>query len=186
MDIVPTGLPDVKLLRPRRHRDPRGWFAESWNRRQLARLGIKADFLQDNLVQSQAAGVLRGLHYQRPPGAQGKLIAVLRGAIFDVALDIRHGSATYGRHVAVRLDADAGEQLWIPPGFAHGYCTLVPECLILYKVTAYYDPKLEAGIRFDDPALGIAWPMAVADVTATARDRGLPSLAEVRGAAAPG
>ena len=147
MDIVPTGLPDVKLLRPRRHRDPRGWFAESWNRRQLARLGIKADFLQDNLVQSQAAGVLRGLHYQRPPGAQGKLIAVLRGAIFDVALDIRHGSATYGRHVAVRLDADAGEQLWIPPGFAHGYCTLVPECLILYKVTAYYDPKLEAGIQ---------------------------------------
>jgi len=184
MEIVPTALPEVKLLRPVRHRDNRGWFSESWNRRQLARHGIDADFVQDNLVHSGPNGVLRGLHYQRPPAAQGKLIAVLRGSIHDVAVDIRHSSPNYGRHVALTLQAGDGELLWIPPGFAHGYCTLVPDCLIMYKVTAYYDPKAEAGIRFDDPALGIAWPLTAKAVVATARDRALPTLAAIRGAAA--
>lgn len=168
----PLELSEVVRVAQTRRSDPRGAFTETWRRSAFADAGLPAEFVQDNWVRS-SGGVLRGLHYQLPPQAQGKLVQVLRGAIWDVAVDVRRGSATFGRWVAVTLDADAGA-LWIPPGFAHGYAVLGDGADVLYKVTAEYAPTLDRGVRWDDPTLGIRWP--VADPVLSDRDRGLPFL----------
>lgn len=179
MQVEPTVVPGVSLIRPTRHRDARGWFLESWNRRAFAAAGIPADFVQDNLAGSVAVGTVRGLHYQIAPHAQGKLVRAAKGAIFDVAVDIRRGSPSFGRHVAVTLTAESGEQLWVPAGFAHGYCSLTPDCEVAYRVTDYYAPECERGLRWSDPALGIAWPAAPGKAVVNPRDETWPLLAEL-------
>ena len=170
-------IPDVLLVEPARFGDARGFFSEVWSQRALAAQGLDVAFVQDNHSLSREVGVLRGLHFQRPPAAQGKLVRVVRGAILDVAVDIREGSATYGRHVAVELSAANWRQLWVPRGFAHGFCTLEPDTEVLYKVDAYYDRAADAGIAWDDPALGIAWPVGAPVLSD--KDRAAPRLAEI-------
>ncbi len=179
MEIIATAIPEVSILVPARRRDERGVFAETWNARDLAAAGIGAAFVQDNHICSPRPGTLRGLHFQAPPHAQGKLVRVLRGAIFDVALDLRAGAPTFGRHVTAHLSRDNWRQIWIPAGFAHGYCTLEPDTEVLYKVTEYWAPESAAGIRWDDPALAIAWPLPAAALTIAAADRAWPSLADL-------
>ena len=168
-------IPDVVQVTPTRNADARGDFAETWRRSAFADAGIAVDFVQDNLVRS-VRGVLRGLHYQLPPRAQGKLVFALFGEIYDVAVDLRPGSATFGRHVACTLSAEAGNGLWIPAGFAHGYAVLSERADVLYKVTSEYDPVMDRGIRWDDPTLAVSWP--VPDPILSAKDRVLPFLAE--------
>jgi dTDP-4-dehydrorhamnose 3,5-epimerase len=176
MDIIALDIPAVKLVRPRRFGDERGWFMETYRRDALASAGIADDFLQDNQSFSAARGTVRGLHLQKPPRAQAKLVRVLSGRILDVAVDLRGSSPTYGRHVAVEIPDD-GTSLYVPVGFAHGFCTLTENVVVAYKVSDTYAPAAEAGIRWDDPALGIAWPVAEAQATLSAKDRELPLLA---------
>jgi dTDP-4-dehydrorhamnose 3,5-epimerase len=168
-------LPDVLQVTPTRHVDARGHFAETWRRTAFAAAGIDADFVQDNLVRS-VRGVLRGLHYQLPPRAQGKLVFVLSGEIYDVAVDLRPGSPTFGRSVSCTLSAASGNGLWIPAGFAHGYAVLSESADVLYKVTAEYDPASDRGVRWDDPTLAVRWP--VKEPLLSAKDRELPLLPE--------
>jgi dTDP-4-dehydrorhamnose 3,5-epimerase len=168
-------IPDVVLVTPTRHADVRGDFAETWRGSAFAAAGIVADFVQDNLVRS-VGGVVRGLHYQLPPRAQGKLVLVLHGEIHDVAVDLRRGSATFGRSVACSLTGDLGQALWIPPGFAHGYAVVSERADVLYKVTAEYDAELDRGIRWDDPTLAVPWP--VREPILSAKDRALPFLGQ--------
>ena len=158
IEIRPVGFECVLEIVPARHGDARGFFSETWNRQTLAKAGIDFDFVQDNHSLSVDAGTLRGLHFQAPPRAQAKLIRVARGRILDIAVDIRRSSSTYGRHVAVELSAENGFQLFVPVGFAHGFCTLEPDTEILYKVSAYYSAAHDHGVAFDDPALGIDVP----------------------------
>ena len=179
MRITETRLPGVRLIEPPRHGDERGFFSETWNARVFSAAGIQAQFVQDNHSRTPEPYTLRGLHFQLPPHAQGKLVRVSRGRVLDVAVDLRQGSPHRGRHVAVELSAAAWNQLWVPAGFAHGFLTLEPDCEVLYKVTDYYAPAAERGLRFDDPALGIAWPVPADRVRANARDRGFPTLAEL-------
>lgn len=157
MEVLPTALPDVLHLKPRLFADDRGWFAETWNRKAFEQAGLPATFAQDNQSRS-SRNVLRGLHYQidRP---QGKLIRAIAGRIFDVAVDIRQSSPNFGRWVGVELSAENPEMLWIPPGFAHGFLVLTESADVLYKATDFYSPAGERTIRWDDPALGIAWPL---------------------------
>ena len=176
MEIRSTTLPEVKQLSPVRIGDSRGFFSEVWNRRTFASVGIDVSFVQDNHIRSPQRGTLRGLHYQLPPVAQGKLIRVTRGAIFDVAVDIRRASPNFGQHAAVVLSADNWHQLWIPVGFAHGYCTLEDDTEVQYKVTDFYSPVHERGIAWNDPSLAIAWPVDM-EVMLSERDRMLPHLA---------
>jgi dTDP-4-dehydrorhamnose 3,5-epimerase len=178
IEIVDTRLPEVKIVVPRRIGDHRGFFSEVWNAQGLAAAGISAVFVQDNHIRNPGAGTMRGLHYQLPPRAQGKLVRVSRGAVFDVAVDIRRGSPRFGQHVGEVLSADNWRQLWVPPGFAHGYCTLEDDTEVQYKVTDYYDPASERGIAWDDPALGIAWPVKATQVILSERDRRLPHLGD--------
>lgn len=178
MQVRDTEIADVKLILPARHGDARGFFSETWNRRDLAAAGIDVDFVQDNHARSAAAGTVRGLHFQLAPAEQGKLVRVVRGALFDVALDLRRDRASYGRHVAVELSAAAWNQLWIPPGFAHGYCTLAADTEILYKTTQHWVVELERGIRWDDPALGIDWPVGSDAAVVSEKDLAWPALAE--------
>jgi dTDP-4-dehydrorhamnose 3,5-epimerase len=177
--VEPTAIADVKLITPALVRDERGFFVETYNRAALAGAGIAAEFVQDNLSFSRPRGTLRGLHFQLPPHAQGKLVRVARGSIFDVALDIRTGAPTFGRHVGATLTAESGAQLWIPPGFAHAFCTLEDDTEVCYKVTDYYYPDLDRGIAFDDPELAIRWPFTPAAMTLSARDRRHPRLREL-------
>ena len=172
-------IPDVKLIMPQRFYDRRGFFSDIYNRRQLREFGITADFVQDNHSFSSMKGVVRGLHFQMKPHAQGKLVRVARGAIFDVALDIRSGSPTLGRHVSAILSAENWTQIWIPEGFAHGFCTLEPDTDVLYKTTAYYSPQWSRGIKWDDPELGIAWPAEPHDVILSDADLNYPRLADL-------
>jgi len=167
------------LLTPKRNEDERGFFSECYKRAWFHEIGIVGDFIQDNHSLSRARGVLRGLHFQAPPYAQGKLVRVLRGAIYDVAVDIRKGSPTYGRHAAIVLDANDGDQLWAPPGFAHGFATLHEDSEVLYKVTAPYAPNSEGGVAWDDPDLGIAWPIDAARATLSTRDKNWPRLTDL-------
>jgi dTDP-4-dehydrorhamnose 3,5-epimerase len=169
----PMEIPAVVRVTPTRHADARGDFAEAWRRSSFARGGLDVDFVQDNLVRS-VKGAVRGLHYQLAPHAQGKLVYTLVGEIHDVAVDVRRGSPTFGRSVACPLSASDGAGLWIPEGFAHGYAVLSETATVLYKVTAEYDPGLERGIRWDDPSLGIAWP--VTTPLLSDKDRALPLL----------
>jgi dTDP-4-dehydrorhamnose 3,5-epimerase len=158
MKVIPQAIPDVRLLVPKMFMDERGYFYESYNSRTVGEAGIDFEFVQDNQSLSRDVGVLRGLHYQVPPMAQHKLVRVLRGRIWDVAVDIRAGSPTYGHHVAIELDAENGGQLFVPVGFAHGFMTMAPDTEVFYKVSDFYSPEHAKGIQWDDPALGIAWP----------------------------
>ena len=169
----PLSIRDVVLIRPDRHLDDRGFFKEVYRHSDFAAAGIDAPFVQDNLTRS-VQGTLRGLHYQLPPAAQGKLVSVVRGAIFDVAVDLRVGGPTYGKWVARTLDVDLGDILWIPPGFAHGYCVLSETADVLYKVTEPYDGELNRGIQWNDPGLGIQWP--IDDPILSDADRKQPPL----------
>ena len=149
----------VQLIEPRRHVDARGWFAETYNEATFATRGIFDRFVQDNHSLSDPPFTLRGLHFQTPPDGQAKLVRCVRGRIWDVAVDVRAGSPTFGRWVAVELSASDGRQLFVPVGFAHGFLTLEARCEVIYKVSALYAPQSDGGIRWDDPALGIAWPL---------------------------
>lgn len=169
MKPTPTAIPDVLLLAPRVFEDSRGLFYESWNRRAFeAAVGAPCDFVQDNLSVS-VRGVLRGLHYQLPH-PQAKLVRVTAGEIFDVAVDLRRGSPTFGRWVGERLSAERREQLWIPVGFAHGFLALTERAEVQYKATAYYHPESERCIRWDDPELGIPWPLGAAPPLVSPKD----------------
>ena len=168
----------TKLLKPRRHTDDRGWFAETYNRRGLAAVGVAADFVQDNHAYSRQRFVLRGLHFQAPPAAQTKLVRCVAGAIWDVAVDIRRGSPTYGRHVAAELTAENGWQLLVPRGFAHGYLTLRPDTEVQYKVDAYYAPEAEGGLVWNDPDLALPWPLDGATPMVADKDATLPTSAD--------
>jgi dTDP-4-dehydrorhamnose 3,5-epimerase len=176
MQIVATAIADVKLITPVRHGDARGFFAETYRRDILAAHGIEGEFVQDNQAFSAAANVVRGLHFQTPPAAQVKLVRVARGAILDVAVDIRRGSPSFGRHVAVRLSAGDGRQLFVPEGFAHGYRTLEPDTEVVYKVSRYYSPAHDRGLRWNDPALGIDWDISPEAAVLSAKDREQPLL----------
>jgi len=174
-----TDIPDVKIITPQRHGDRRGFFCETFRRDVLAHAELDADFVQDNHSRSERRGVLRGLHYQIPPQAQDKLVRVVRGAILDVALDIRRGAPTFGRHVAMILIEENFQQAYIPKGFAHGFVTLEPNTEVLYKVTAYYASELERGIQWNDPDLGINWGDAARDPLLSDRDRSNPPLRRI-------
>ena len=165
-----------RLIVPKRHPDGRGWLAETFNEARLRALGIDCRFVQDNQSYSKSAGTLRGLHFQGPPEAQAKLVSVLRGRIFDVAVDVRRGSPTFGKHVAAELSAETGHQFYIPDGFAHGVLTLENDVVLNYKVSAFYAPAQEGGIRWDDPDVGIAWPVEAGAVILHDRDRKFPLL----------
>lgn len=174
--IEPQRIPDVVRILPERHGDERGSLMEVYRRSAFVEAGIEATFVQENHVRSRS-GVLRGFHFQVPPGAQGKLIRVVRGRIFDVAVDLREASRHRGDWVGVELDAEGGEVLWVPPGFAHGYCVLSEGADVSYQLTAEYQPELERGVRWDDPTLGIDWPLR--DPVLSVKDRGLPLLADI-------
>lgn len=167
-------IPDVKLFKPRRFSDDRGWFTESWSRQVL-----DIDFCQDNQSLSTQAGTVRGLHFQRPPFAQAKLVSVLKGRILDIAVDIRKESPTYGKHVAIELSAEEGNQILVPCGFAHGFCTLEPSTLVMYKVDAHYAPESDAGIFWADEALSIKWPVSPDQARVSSKDTKLPRLGEM-------
>lgn len=169
-------IPEIVVIRPRRIGDGRGWFMETYRRDAFVDLGVTASFVQDNQAFSEVAGTLRGLHFQTPPQEQAKLVRVLRGAIYDVAVDIRSGSPSYGQWSGVRLTAADGEQLFIPAGFAHGYCTLEANTEIAYKCDAYYAPELEGGIAATDPEIAIEWPYPVEAMRLSTKDRLLPKL----------
>lgn len=168
----------VQLIRPRRFGDDRGWFVESWNRDRFAALGIDCTFVQDNHSMSATPGTLRGLHFQLPPFAQDKLVRCLRGRIFDVAVDVRKGSPTYGRWVGATLTAEGGEQLFVPVGFAHAFVTLEPNAEVAYKTSAPYAPECDAGLRWDDPEIGVEWPLPEGGPVLSGKDRTQPRLAE--------
>ena len=161
MKVINQAIPEVKLFIPKRFVDERGCFCETYNSRTMTVAGIDFEFVQDNQSLSLGAGVLRGLHYQVPPMAQHKLVRVLRGRIWDVAVDIRASSPTFGRYVANELDAESGGQLFVPMGFAHGFMTMEPNTEVFYKVSDFYSPEHAKGIRWDDPSLRIAWPTDV-------------------------
>ena len=179
MQIDDLGIPAVKMLAPGKHGDHRGFFSEVYNRRTLADAGIGIEFVQDNHSLSAEKGTVRGLHFQTPPYAQDKLVRVVRGSVFDVAVDLRRGSPTYGQHVSAVLSAEAWNQLLAPIGFAHGFMTLEPDTEVLYKVSNYYAPDHDRGILWNDPALGIAWPIPEAEAILSDKDRRQPRLAEI-------
>ncbi len=168
-------IPGVILVEPQRFRDERGFFMETYKRSEFEANGIPETFVQDNYAHS-VRDVLRGLHYQKHPQAQGKLLQAVRGEVFDVAVDMRRGSPTYGQWVGVILSAENGRMLYVPAGFAHGYCILSAEADLTYKTTAEYAPDLERGILWSDPAIGIEWP--VADPILSPKDQQLPPLAD--------
>ncbi len=180
MQVTPTELPEVLILEPKVFGDARGFFMESFNQQAFdAAVGHHVDFVQDNHSRS-ARGVLRGLHYQLPPHAQGKLVRVTAGAVFDVAVDMRRSSPRFGRWVGVELSADNHRQLWIPPGFAHAFLVLSDRADFLYKTTDYYAPQAEGAVRWDDPTIGIAWPDAGVAPLLSAKDAAAPAWAEAR------
>jgi len=167
----------VRLIRPRRLADARGWFCETYSRRTMARMGITMEFVQDNHSFSRAAGAVRGLHFQRPPHAQAKLVRCVRGAVWDVAVDLRGASPTYGKWAAAELDARGGAQMFIPAGYGHGFVTLEPETEIEYKVSDFHAADHEGGIAWNDPDLALPWPLPPGAPILSNRDRGLPAFA---------
>jgi len=175
METTELDIPEVRYLARKKFSDARGFFCETFTQRDHP--GIV--FVQDNLSLSKERGTVRGLHYQDPPVAQTKLVTVLQGAIFDAAVDLRRGSPTFGRWVARELSAERLDQLLIPRGFAHGFCTLAPDTMVLYKVDAYYSPEHDRGVRWDDPAIGIAWPVARDEARLSDKDRRQPALAAI-------
>lgn len=178
MEVTLFSVADVKVLVPKKHGDHRGFFSETYNRKSLAEAGIDVDFVQDNQSLSAEKGTVRGLHFQTPPFTQAKLVRVVRGSVFDVAVDLRRNSPTYGQHVGVVLSADAWNQIYVPAGFAHGVMTLEPDTELLYKVSDYYAPQHDKGLLWNDKDLGIAWPLAEDDVILSDKDRNQPAFAD--------
>ncbi len=178
MDVREIGFGEVLEVLPVRHRDARGFFSETYNAGMLTQHGIDLVFTQDNHSLSVEAGVVRGLHYQLPPFAQDKLVRVVRGRIFDVAVDLRRSSQTFGRWVGLELSAERGNQILIPRGFGHGFVTLEPNTEVFYKVTSGYAPSADRSVRFDDPTIGIEWPTLGDPFTLSDKDRSAPFLAD--------
>ena len=178
MKIIKTKLPEIVILEPKVFGDYRGYFMESYNKKVFEELGLKYNFVQDNQSLSKEPGTIRGLHFQMNPKAQTKLVRCVKGAIFDVAVDIRIGSPTYGHWVGVILSEYNHRQLLVPKGFAHGFCTLVPDTIVNYKVDEYYAPEAEAGIIWNDPTIGIDWPTSIPILSE--KDKNLPSLTEAQ------
>jgi dTDP-4-dehydrorhamnose 3,5-epimerase len=176
MNVTFTDLPGVFLINPEKFADDRGFFSELWNRSKFAQHEIDMDFVQDNQSLSNTVGTIRGLHYQSPPHAQDKLVRCGRGALLDVAVDIRKGSPTYGEWVVVELSAENGKQLFIPKGFLHGFVTLEPDTEILYKCSDYYAPECDGAIRFDDPDIGVDWGGAADQAVLSEKDASAPFL----------
>lgn len=172
---IDTTMPGLMPITPRRHGDHRGFFAETYNRRTYMELGVDVDFVQDNHSVSAEVGTLRGLHFQAPPRAQAKLVRCGRGAIFDVAVDLRRGSPTWGKWAGYELSAANGAQLFVPAGFAHGFVTLMPDSEIIYKCSDYYAPETEGALRWDDPSVAIDWPLSGAPIL-SAKDASAPLL----------
>lgn len=166
------------MIRAPRFGDARGWFMETFSETAAMAAGIDARFIQDNQSFSATAGTIRGLHFQRPPHAQAKLVRCLRGSIMDYAVDVRRGSPTYGQYVAAKLTAEGGEQLFVPVGFAHGFVTLEPDVEIAYKVSDIYAPDCDGGIIWNDPTIGIDWPLPVSGAMLSDKDTALPTLAQ--------
>lgn len=179
MQITDTALPEVKVIQPVRHGDARGYFSETYREEALVKAGVVVQFVQENQSLSAPLAVVRGLHFQSAPMAQAKLVRVIAGAILDVAVDIRRGSPRYGTHVAVALTAAEGNQLFVPEGFAHGFCTLEPNTLVIYKVNRYWSPQHERGLLWDDPALGIDWRLGGNAPTLSEKDKHYPTLADL-------
>ena len=179
MQITRTEIEGVLVLHPVRHGDARGFFSEVFRDDALKALGIAAHFVQDNHSFSADSGTVRGLHFQVPPAAQAKLVRVAAGAVLDVAVDLRPHSPSFGRHVAIRLSAAEWNQIFLPEGFAHGFCTLEPDSHVLYKVTRYYSPEQERGLLWNDPALGIAWPIGTDRALLSEKDRNYPPFSDL-------
>jgi dTDP-4-dehydrorhamnose 3,5-epimerase len=173
MDIKNTGIPGLIMLTPQRHFDDRGYLVEAFNDRRFRDAGIASSFVQDNQSFSVSRGTVRGLHFQLPPFSQAKMIRVLRGSIFDVAVDLRVGAPTYGMWIAERLTAEAGEQMFVPRGFAHGFCTLEPNTEVIYKVDEYYSHEHDSGLIWNDATLAINWPVASKDAVLSDKDHKL-------------
>jgi dTDP-4-dehydrorhamnose 3,5-epimerase len=178
MDVRSLDLPDAKCVTPERHDDARGFFSETFNARRFEAAGLPTHWVQDNHARSESVGVLRGLHAQKPPTAQAKLVRVTAGAIFDVMVDARRGSPGFGRWTGMELTAENWRQIFVPEGFLHGYVTLQPGTEVLYKVTGFYAPDDEVGVRFDDGELGIDWPIEPELCLVSDKDRKLPAWAE--------
>jgi dTDP-4-dehydrorhamnose 3,5-epimerase len=176
MDVVATAIPDIRIVIPRRFEDHRGFFCETFNAKAFAEAGLPAVFVQDNHSLSRFTGTVRGLHFQAPPFAQDKLVRVVKGAILDVAVDLRRSSPFYGQHVAVTLSAALGNQLFVPIGFAHGFCTLEDETEVVYKVTAPYSAEHDQGLQWNDPDLQIDWPVAEDLAVLSDKDKSHPRL----------
>ncbi|MEJ0075794.1 MAG: dTDP-4-dehydrorhamnose 3,5-epimerase [Alphaproteobacteria bacterium] len=178
MDVKKLALPGLLQVKPRRFADSRGYFVETHNERTLAGAGIAARFVQDNESCSTRRGTIRGLHFQLPPAAQAKLVRVVRGSVYDVAVDLRVGSPSYGRWEGVTLTADGGEQLFVPRGFAHGYCTLEPDSIVAYKVDDFYSPANDSGLIWNDPAFAIDWPLGADQAVLSDKDLKLGRFAD--------
>lgn len=178
MQIEQTPLPGVVILKPRRFGDERGFFSEVYNKRAAAEAGIDVEFVQDNHSLSRDVGVVRGLHFQSPPHAQAKLVRAGAGRVFDVAVDIRRGSPTYGRWTGVELSAEDGNQLFVPAGFLHGFSVLEPNSELLYKCSDFYAPDCDGAVRFDDPDLDIDWRIEMSDAILSQKDARAPLLSE--------
>lgn len=179
VEVRPLELEGLFEIRPARHPDERGFFSEVWRDEWLGLLNVDAPFVQDNHSFSARRGVLRGLHFQLHPAAQNKLVRVSRGSAFDVAVDLRPGSATFGKWAGVTLSAERWNQLFVPPGFAHGFVALEDDTAVLYKVSARYAPDLERTVRFDDPQIAIDWPVDASGIIVSEKDRSAPLLAAV-------
>jgi dTDP-4-dehydrorhamnose 3,5-epimerase len=167
-----------RVIVPKRHIDDRGWFSETFQELRLREAGISCRFVQDNQSSSKRAGTLRGLHFQLPPAAQAKLVSVVRGRVLDVAVDVRRGSPTFGKHVSIELSAESGRQTYVPVGFAHGFITLEPETVVMYKVSEFYSAAHDGGIFWNDPDIAFPWPFREADVITSEKDGRLPALKE--------
>jgi dTDP-4-dehydrorhamnose 3,5-epimerase len=179
-EVLATEIAEVKMIVPRIHRDHRGFFSETYNRADLAALGVDLEFVQDNHSLSVERGVVRGLHFQIPPFAQDKLVRVIRGSVFDVAVDIRQGSPTYGKYVARVINAANWNQFLVPAGFAHGFCTLEANTEVIYKVTNYYSSEHDRGVLWNDADLGIAWPIEESEAILSDKDRKQPRFRDLQ------
>ncbi len=180
MDVVALSIPEVKIIRPKKFGDSRGFFSETYNKKAFEAAGLLYDFVQDNQSLSAEVGTVRGLHFQLPPFAQDKLVRVVKGAILDVAVDIRKDSPTYGQHVSAVISAEEWNQILVPIGFAHGFCTLEPDTEVIYKVTNFYSAEHDRGLLWNDPELGIEWPVSAEKALLSDKDRKQPKLSELK------
>lgn len=179
MEVVSLAIPDVKIIRPKKFGDHRGFFSETYSKKVFEAAGLHYDFVQDNQSLSAEVGTIRGLHFQTPPFAQDKLLRVVRGAVFDVAVDLRRDSPTFGKYVSAVISAAEWNQILVPVGFAHGFCTLEPDTEVIYKVTNYYAPANDMGVLWNDPDIGIEWPEAAQNPKLSDKDKVQPRLKDL-------